>query len=105
MKNQKVNKRKRKEKWNNRVTLMGITFVVFSMLVVVQLRSSSLKHKEMEYIARQEQLEKDLAREQLRAQELEEQRIYVQTKQYIEKVAKEKLGLVYPDEILLKPVE
>ena len=34
---------------------------------------------------------------------LEEHRVYVQTKEYIEKVAKEKLGLVNKDEILLKP--
>ena len=38
-----------------------------------------------------------------REEQLEEERVYVQTKQYIEKVAKEKLGLVNPDEILLKP--
>ncbi len=43
--------------------------------------------------------------EKQRAARLEEQRVYVQTKQYIEKVAKEKLGLVNPDEILLKPTE
>ena len=34
---------------------------------------------------------------------LREYRVYVQTKQYIEKVAKEKLGLVNRNEILLKP--
>ena len=45
-----------------------------------------------------------LAQEKNRANELEEYRIYVQTKQYIEEeVAKQKLGLVKPDEILLKP--
>ena len=49
----------------------------------------------------------DLARqvqdEENRTRELEEYKIYVQTKQYAEEVAKEKLGLVNPDEILLKP--
>ena len=39
-----------------------------------------------------------------RAEELKEYEVYVQTKQYIEEVAKQKLGLVKPDEILLKPV-
>lgn len=43
--------------------------------------------------------------EEQRTKELEERKIYVQTKQYIEEVAKEKLGLVMPDEILLKPSE
>ena len=41
-------------------------------------------------------------KEKKRAEDLEEKRVYVQTKQYIEKVAKEKLGLVNPDEIILK---
>ena len=50
-------------------------------------------------------LEKTLAKEEARAAELEEYRVYVQTKQYIEKVAKEKLGLVNKDEILFKADE
>lgn len=105
MKRQKIKKRKRKERWSNRITLIGITFVVLSMVVVVQFRSSSLKLKEMEYTAKKESLDQEYAREELRARELEEQRVYIQTKQYIEEVAKEKLGLVHPDEILLKPVD
>ena len=43
------------------------------------------------------------AEEEERKEELEERKIYVQTKQYIEEVAKEKLGLVKQEEILLKP--
>ena len=47
---------------------------------------------------------KQVEEEKNRSAELEEYRIYVQTKQYIEEVAKQKLGLVKPDEILLKPI-
>ena len=75
------------------------------MAVVVNLRGASLKDKELQYQMKEETLQKRLEQEQQRAEQLEEQRIYVQTKQYIEKVAKEKLGLVNPDEILLKPAE
>ena len=53
----------------------------------------------------EEQLQAQLEEEKERAEELEEYRIYVKTKQYAEEVAKEKLGLVNPDEILLKPEE
>ena len=38
-------------------------------------------------------------------QKQEEQGKYVQTKKYVEEVAKERLGLVYPDEILFKAKE
>lgn len=101
----RISKRRKRDRLGNRMTLLGITFVVISMAVVVNLRGASLKDKELQYQIKEENLEQRLEQEQDRAQQLEEQRIYVQTKQYIEKVAKEKLGLVNPDEILLKPAQ
>lgn len=85
------------------MTLVGITLVVLSMAVVVQMRGGSLRAKDLEYQVKEENLARQIEEEKTRAKQLEEQRIYVQTKQYIEKTAKEKLGLVKPDEILLKP--
>lgn len=96
-------RRKRKDKWGNRMALIGITFVVFSLAVIVTLKGVTLKEKEQEYRLRLENLQAQVDKEQERAKELEEYRVYVQTKQYIEEVAKQKLGLVNPDEILLKP--
>lgn len=101
----RVSKRKKKDKLGNRMALLGITFVVISMAVVVNLRGASLKDKELQYQIKEENLIRRVQEEESRAEQLEEQRIYVQTKQYIEKIAKEKLGLVNPDEILLKPAE
>ena len=46
-----------------------------------------------------------LEEEEQRTQEIEELKKYVQTKKYVEEVAKERLGLVYEDEILFKAVE
>lgn len=63
-----------------------------------------MKKKDLEYQAKEQSLMRQVELEENRAAELEEYRIYVQTKQYIEEVAKQKLGLVKPDEILLKPV-
>ena len=95
--------RKRKDRAGNRMTLVGITLVVLSMAVVVHLRGGSLSEKDLEYQIKEENLARQVEREKAQAAQLEEQRIYVQTKQYIEKTAKEKLGLVNPDEVLLKP--
>lgn len=99
------NKHKSKYGWGSRMALIGITMVVLSLAVVVNIGASSLREKELEYQAKEENLEKVLSEEEARAAQLEEYRIYVQTKQYVEKVAKEKLGLVKEDEILLKPKE
>lgn len=99
------NRRKRKYGYGlgNRMALVGITMVVLSLAVVVRIGASSLKEKDLEYQAKEQNLQKTLADEEERALQLEEYRIYVQTKQYVEKIAKEKLGLVKEDEILLKP--
>lgn len=99
------NRRRKKSGYGlgNRMALIGITMVVLSLAIVVRIGASSLKEKDLEYQAKEQNLEEVLADEEERALELEEYRIYVQTKQYIEKIAKEKLGLVKEDEILLKP--
>lgn len=97
-------RRKKRDRWGNRLAIIGITLVVISLGVVVNLKSASMKKKDLEYQIREETLMRQVEQEKNRANELEEYRIYVQTKQYIEEVAKQKLGLVKPDEILLKPV-
>lgn len=102
--NRRVKKRK-KENLNNRMTLIGITMVVLSLAIAVHLKGIDLKAKDATYQIREENLMAQKEAELARAEELEQYRVYVQTKQYIEKVAKEKLGLVNKDEVLLKPSE
>lgn len=97
-------RRGKKDRWGNRLAIIGVTVVVFSLGAVVNLKSASLKRRELDYLMREETLIKQVEQEKQRSDELEEYRVYVQTKQYIEEVAKQKLGLVKPDEILLKPV-
>lgn len=88
------------------MALIGITTVVLSLAVVVNIGASSLRENDLEYQAREQNLEKLEAKEDARTRpQLEEYRVYVQTKQYVEKVAKEKLGLVKKDEILFKAEE
>jgi len=104
MKETKRTVRKRRERLGNRMALVAITFVVIS-LAVVNIRGATLREKDLTYQIREENLARQVEEEKKRAEKLEEERIYVQTKEYIEKVAKEKLGLVNPDEILLKPIQ
>ena len=98
-------KQKSKYSWGSRMVLIGITVVVLSLAVVTNLGAASLREKDLEYQAKEAELQKTLDSENARAAQLEEFRVYVQTKQYVEKIAKEKLGLVNKDEILLKPKE
>ena len=61
--------------------------------------------KDQEYAKKQDQLEAQLEAETVRQQELEAYRNYTQSQQYIEDIAKSKLGLAYEDEIIFKEIK
>lgn len=63
---------------------------------------SSAEQKNQTYQSREAALEKQIADETERSKEIEDLETYTKTKKYVEDVAKEKLGLVYEDEILFK---
>ncbi len=93
---------KKSKNMNSRLPLLGITLVVGVMAFALGIRSQNLREKEETYILREDTLTKQIEQESRRTEELNERKVYVKTKQYIEEVAKDKLGLVNPDEILLK---
>lgn len=94
--------RKRRRKKQNRFGVLSISAVVLMLLVVVSIKSVELNAKNEQYIQKEAQLLKERDAQLDRQKELEEYAKYVQTKKYIEEVAKEKLGLVYDDEIIFK---
>ena len=73
---------------------------IFIFLLGIQMKNMEQEDKEL--AAEVNDLQTTYEQECSRTAELEAQKIYVQTKQYIEEMAK-KLGLVYPDEIIFKP--
>lgn len=91
--------RKRKK---GKLVTFGISLIVmfFAVAMCVQIKDS---RAELKSLTRQEEkLQAQLEEEQKEAEELEERRVYVQTKKYVEEVAKQ-IGFVYPDEIIYKP--
>lgn len=105
MKNSGKKRRKSRKRERSSNRLNGLTIViimlVFTVVIAVQIKDlkSADRVKDVEIAAKQEEYEN----ESERTSELEEQRVYVQTKKYVEEEAK-KLGFVYPDEIILKPL-
>ena len=61
----------------------------------------NLKKQNTELKARKERLTELLSEETLRSEALEEEKVYIQTKKYIEEKAKS-IGYVYPDEIIFR---
>ena len=80
-----------------------IIFVVIVFCICVGTKSVSLKKESRELSKKQEMLESQIKDEEQRTKDLEALEKYMQTKKYMEDVAKNKLGLVYPDEILIEP--
>lgn len=86
----------------NRFSMFLVTLVVVMILVLVWVRSVELHSKIDAKAAEAMQLDAQIEAEEQRAIEIEALGKEVQTKGYIEDVAREKLGLVYEDEILFK---
>ena len=80
-----------------------IVFVVVVFCICVGVKAHSLNKERDELAAKQEMLEKQIKNEEERAEELAALEKYMQTKKYMEEVAREKLGLAYPDEKLIEP--
>ena len=87
---------------HNRLGLMLAGIAVVLLTVVVFIRSVSLYQKLNQYESKIESLQSQIEDEEKRSEEIEELEKYTTTRKYIEEVAKQKLGLVYPGEIIFK---
>ena len=83
------------------VLLICMVLVVLSGVLAVS--SVKLNAKNAQYKAQEEELEAQIKEEEQRAKEVKEFEEYVKTDDYIKETAKQKLGLVDPNEIIFKP--
>lgn len=99
MAKRRIRVRKKKQ---NRVGMALVLTVLMLLMLVVSYNSRQLEEKLASYQEREMQLTEQLEAEKARSEEIEEFKKYTKTKKYIEETAREKLGLVYEDEILIK---
>ncbi len=83
--------------------LILVLIVVLVVIAISSMRAMSLHEKSEELAVTERQLEAQIQAAETKAEELENREKYMQTKKYIEDEAKNKLGLVYPDEIVIRP--
>jgi cell division protein FtsB len=95
---------RRKRKNNSRLGIIGIIVVVLAFSCVLARNIYTSKQTLKELTIKEEKLIKERDEQLELQEELNERSVYVQTKAYVEEVAKE-LGLVYPDEVIFKPTE
>lgn len=91
-----------KKKRNNRIGMACVSIIVLAIFLIIMVRGVELRSRVLEYERMETALEKQITDEEKRTKELEEYEKYTKTDKYVEEIAKEKLGLVYEDEILFK---
>lgn len=97
--------RVRKVNRQSPVLLFLIVVVALVVIIACSVRTMSLSEQSKQLSITETSLENQLNEAQAKTEELEEREKYMQTKKYIEDEAKNKLGLVNKDEIVIKPKE
>lgn len=100
-----MSRRKVRKKQQSRFMLFLAMMIMVMVVAACTFRSIELSKRSRELRVTEASLESQLTEANLRAEQLKEKEMYMQTKKYIEDEAKKKLGLVYPDEIVIKPKE
>lgn len=94
--------RYKRRRFQNRAGIAWASMVVLILVTVVSVKSVGLMKKASDLQAREESLQAQIEAEQARSEEIAEFERYTHTRKYIEDTAKDKLGLVYPGEIIFK---
>ncbi len=92
--------RRKSEKRKTGLELLLV--VVLVMCGVLTYSKGRAEQKEQELEKEKAAYEQQVKAEQERQEQLKETEAYQQTTQYVEEQAREQLGLVYPDEIILR---
>ncbi|MBQ9631662.1 MAG: septum formation initiator family protein [Lachnospiraceae bacterium] len=79
-----------------------ILLMVGFLMVVMVVQLVMLYNKSEEYLVKEAQLEQDLKEQEGRQKELSEYELYTKSDEYIKNMAKSKLGLVSPNEIIFR---
>ena len=94
--------RYKRRRVQNRAGIVWASIVVLILVTVVSIKSIGLLQKARELEAKEASLQEQIEYETQRSDEIADFERYTETRKYIEDTAKEKLGLVYPGEIIFK---
>ena len=94
--------KKRKSNRNNRAGKICISMILVVFAAAMSVQIVKAYQKDQEYARKQELLEVQLQDETARQEELQNYQSYTQSQEYVEDIAKSKLGLAYDNEIIFK---
>lgn len=94
--------RYKRRRFQNAAGIIWASIVVLILVSVVSIKSIGLMKKADDYQTREQALAAQIEQEEERSAEIAEFEKYTHTRKYIEDTARDKLGLVYPGEIIFK---
>lgn len=94
-----------KNKISSRIGVITVICCLALLAGVVMYKARTLETQKKELQVQAEELQEQLDDAKQKHKELEEKEEYMKTDEYVEYVARSQLGLVYPDEIVIKPKE
>lgn len=97
--------RNTKKRKHSKLCTSMIVVCVLLLACIVFYKSIDLREKRDELRVQAAELQVQIENAEAEYQALEAREEYMQTKKYVEDVARNQLGLVYPDEIVIRPEE
>ena len=97
------NSKKRRRRKQDKVTALLIGTIVMLLCALVGINTWNLRQKSVELAQEEEKLKSDIEAAEKTSEELDAKESYMETDKYVEDVAKDKLGLVYPNEMIIEP--
>jgi len=97
--------KKYKKKRRNKSGLIIVAATVMILFVVVTYNKLSLEAKSRELHGLKAKYEQQITKYEEEQKNIDAYKKYVKSDEYVERIAREKLGLVYPGDIVFEPEE
>ena len=95
--------RRKKKKKLSKFTIFGVIVLCTVLCSTLAYKNAVLQAKSTKYSQQIQELEKEQAKLNEENKDIKEYESYVKTDEFVEDTAREKLGLVYPNEIIFEP--
>ncbi len=102
MKTRRRRRRSRKHPQQYRRSVLAVCGVILLLAAVLSVNALQLRAKAREYQAQETELAEQIEEEKARSAQIDDLEEYVGTEEYVEEIARDKLGMVHENEIIFK---
>lgn len=102
MKTKRRGRRIRRRAQHYRRSVLTVCGVILLLAAVLSVNALQLRAKAKEYQAQETELTEQIEEEKARSAQIDDLEEYVGTEEYVEEIARDKLGMVHENEIIFK---